>query len=177
MRSIFRACADFERIRGRLKVAARVHQQFGVEEEAKEVVAEIVVAMDMPPAAGEGVVAQAARDSAGQAVQCARDAALVLEDVTVAQHEPGERHQIGCRPVAIHERLADADVAPRERAQEEPLVVHDEGRVEVIVGAESIHAVGTFQGERSAAQPAQARQKRRLRPLRDHAHRSINESV
>ena len=138
MRSIFRVCASLERIRGRLKVAARVHQQLGVEEEAEEVVAEIVVAMDVPPAAGEGVVAQAARDSAGQAVQRAGDAALVLEDATVAQHEPGQRHQVGCRPVAIHERLADADVAPGERAQEEPLVVHDERRVEIIIVAESI---------------------------------------
>ena len=133
--------------------------------------------MDMPPAAGERVVAQAARDSAGQAVQRARDPALVLEHATVAQHEPRERDQIGCRPVAIHERLADADVAPGQRAQEESLVVHHDRRVEIIIVAESIGAVGTFQGQRSAAQTAQAIQKRRFRPLRDHAHRSINGSA
>ena len=67
--------------------------------------------MDVPAAAGEGVVAQAARDAAGQAAQRAGDAALVLEHPTVAQHQPGQRHQVGRRPVAIHERLADADVA------------------------------------------------------------------
>ena len=47
-------------------------QQLGVEEQPEEVVAEVVVPMDVPPAAGEGVVAQAARDAARQPAQRAR---------------------------------------------------------------------------------------------------------
>ena len=60
---------------------------------------------------------------------------------TVAQHQPRQRHQIGRRPVAVHERLADADVAAGQRAQEEPLVVDDERRVELVAVAEPVGAV------------------------------------
>ena len=67
--------------------------------------------MDMPAAAGEGIVPEAARDAARQPAQRARHSALPVEHPTVAQHQPHQRHQIGRRPVAIHERLADADVA------------------------------------------------------------------
>ena len=87
--------------------------------------------MNVPPAAGEGIVAEAARDAARQPVQRASDAALSLEHPTVAQHQPHQRHQIGRRPVAIHEGLADADVAAGERPQEEPLVVDRQGRVQL----------------------------------------------
>ena len=80
-----------ERIGGRLEVAARVHQQIGVEEEAEELVAEIVVAMDVPPAAGEGIVPQAARNAAGHPAERPCQSALALEHPTVAQHEPRER--------------------------------------------------------------------------------------
>ena len=68
-----------ERVSGRCEVAARVHQQIGVEKEPEELVAEIVVPMDMPAAAGEGIVPEAARDAAREPVQRAGEAALSLD--------------------------------------------------------------------------------------------------
>ena len=108
-------------------------QQLGVEEEAEELVAEVVVPVDVAPAAGEGVVAQAARDAARQPVQRAGDAALAVEHAAVAQHQPRQRHQIRRRPVAVHEGLADADVAAGERPPEEPLVVDRQRRIQLAI--------------------------------------------
>ena len=164
-----------ERVGGRLEVAARVHEQLGVEKEAEEVVAEIVVPTDVPAAAGEGVVPEAARQPAGEPVQRAGDAALPLEHPPVAEHQPHERHEIRRRPVAIHEGLAEADVAARQRAQEEPLVVDRRRSHPARRSPEAIRAVRALHRQRSARHAVETREKRRLRPLRQHAHHSIHE--
>ena len=133
--------------------------------------------VDVPATAGEGIVAEAARDAARQPAQRASHAALPLEHPTVAQHQPHQGHQIRRRPVAVHEGLAEADVAAGERPQEEPLVVDRQGRIQLARLPVPVRAVGALHGQRSAGHAAEAGEKRRLRPLRHHAHRSITESV
>ena len=86
---------------------------------------------DVPAAPGDGVVPEAARQPACEPVRRAGDAMLPVERPPVAEHQPHERHEIGRRPVTIHEGLAEADVAARERPQKEPLVVDRDGRIQV----------------------------------------------
>ena len=107
--------------------------------------------VNVPPAAREGIVAEAAGDAARQPVQRTREAALPLEDPAAAQHQPHQRHHIRRRPVAIHEGLADADVAAGERPQEEPLVVDRQRRIQPAIIPERVGAVADT--PRSACRP------------------------
>ena len=130
---------------------------------------------DVPAAPGEGVVPEAAGEAARQPVQRAGEAALPVERPPVAEHQPHQGHQIRRRPVAIHEGLAEADVAARERPQKEPLVVDRQGRVQLARIPEPVRAVRALHGQRSAGHAVETREKRRLRPLRQHAPHSIHE--
>ena len=67
--------------------------------------------------------------------------------------------------------------AAGERTQEEPLVVDCQRRILPAIIPERVGAVATLHGQRAALDAAETREKRRLRPLRDHAHRSTTESV
>ena len=133
--------------------------------------------MDVSATPGEGIVPEAARDAARQPAQRASEAALPLEHPTVPEHQPHQGHQLRRRPIAVHEGLAQADVAAGERTQEEPLVVDRQGCIQLARLPVSVRAVGALHGQRSAGHAAEAGEKRRLRPLRHHAHRSITESV
>ena len=132
---------------------------------------------DVPAAPGDGVVPEAARQPAGEPVRRAGDAMLPVERPPVAEHQPHERDEIGRRPVTIHEGLAEPDVAARQGPQKEPLVVDRDGRIQVARLPKAIRAVGALHGQRSTRHPVQTREKRRLRPLRQHARHSIPEPV
>ena len=168
-----------ERIGGRLEVAARIHQQLGVEEQAEELVAEVVVPVDVPAAAGRGSCrAGGARCRPPAGAARPRRGSGPSSNATVAQHQPRQRHQIRRRPVAVHEGLADADVAAGERAQEEPLVVDDQRRIQAVAIARTgTCGPGTPAVSVPPFMPPRPERNARPRPLRHHAHRSITESV
>ena len=66
--------------------------------------------------------------------------------VKVADRQPHYRDQIGRRPVAVHESLAHADIAPKERAPVEAFVMDDQHRPDVgVCRTKAVRVLGTDQ--------------------------------
>ena len=132
---------------------------------------------DVPATASQRIVAEAAGEGARPRVQRACQAALFLEHPPVAKHQPHQGHEIGRRPVAVHEGLAEANVAAGQRPKEEPIVVHRQRRIQLAGITESIRAVRAPHGQHAARQAAEAREKRCLRPVRQHRPCSVHDSA
>ena len=163
----------FEGISGRFEVAAGVHEQHRVEKQTEEVVPEVVVAVHVPAAAGDRVVAQAAGERAGKGLQPRREAGAAVEHPAVAEHETAEGDQVGARPVAVHIGLADADVGADQRAAEETLVAYRENGVDVRGPAEPVRPVGAFETQRASLEPFEPRKHGRSRPAIHHRIGSV----
>jgi hypothetical protein len=157
----------------RLEIRRRVHLQRGVEKQAEELVAEVVVMMDVTPAPGARVVAGSPRRGSHDAPERPGEAALAIEHVTVPQGQPGDGYEVRRRPVAVHVRLAHADVRAGQRAAEEARVVDDDRTGQIRRTAVPVRARGTLHDELAVAQTSQAAEKEPLRPSSRHSQDSF----
>jgi hypothetical protein len=131
-----------ERVLGRLLVAARVAHRL-VEDELEHVVARAVVERDVRARVAEGVLHAARGDAHGEA----EIAADVLVDVRPGEDEEQVRQRADLEgEAAVEVRLAQAEVAERQRAAAEVGVGHAHHDVRLLGGAgaaaDVVHAVG-----------------------------------
>ena len=110
MRSNLRICACSRVSSCAFVISAGVGQA-AVQEEAIEVVAQVVVIRDIALAAGQRVASAAMLDKVSEPAEGRQEAIAAVQLVQVSHRQPDDRDQIGSRPVAVHVRFANADVS------------------------------------------------------------------
>ena len=117
-----------ERVVRGLEHRAGVHQS-RVEKQPEELVAQVVVFVNVAAAARRRVVAPAVRQALERARNPRRHRRQRPDDVAVGEHEADEADEVRRRPVPIHVGIAKADLATGDHPPEEAAVVDlDRGR-------------------------------------------------
>jgi hypothetical protein len=153
------ALRALQRIFGVRKNRSRIDHLL-IEEQSVEVVAEIVVVTDVPPAARERIRAQAMPDPGRQATKQVRRGKGGVHQAEIPHRQTHQPHEIRRGPVAVHEGLAHSDVGAADRPDKEPFVVdHRHGAQLGRRVAEGMGFVGTDDLEIAALHIAQRAEK------------------
>src|SRR3954451_13983415 len=102
--------------------------------------------MDVTTTAGRRVVAQSARDRAGEHVQRARDRRSI-ERTAVPEHQTRQGYEVGRGPVAVDVRFTDPDVGAHERPSKKTFVANDKRGVEIRRLSESVRPAAAFHAQ------------------------------
>jgi hypothetical protein len=144
-----------ERLVGHLEHRARVGHRL-VEEQPVELVAEVVVGLDVAPAPGTGVAARPVRQRLPEPEREAPPSIRQREGLAVERRHLEQGRQIRAGPQAVHVRLAGADVAAEEHADRGGLLV-DVDLADVRRGGVPVHlarAVRQDHGQAPHADPS-----------------------